>query len=141
MYFSMILAMQLPSQFTEQLFSRWFKISVLCNGIFPNKKQIKPSEKSITLVVSFKKLQLATGSIFLTSISQQIRNKIILVPMKKYFNRVCFNSSRQPSGGVLEKYILEKDCSTDVFLRILWKFLRAPFFKSLRTAASQLLLQ
>ena len=60
MYFSKILATQIPSYFVEQLLSGWFKMHVLCNRIILNRKQMKPSEKSITLAVS---LTVAAGNV------------------------------------------------------------------------------
>ena len=54
MYFSIVLATQLPSQYVDQLFSGWFRIRVLWYGIFLNKKQMKPLGKSVTLAVSLK---------------------------------------------------------------------------------------
>ena len=54
MRFPIILAMQLPSQFIEQLFSEWFTTCVLRNGIFLSKKQIIPLEKLITSAISLK---------------------------------------------------------------------------------------
>ena len=74
------------------------------------------------------------------------------MPLELHFDGVCFSSLKQPSGGSPKKVffkffeispsnLIEKDYSADVFLRILRKFLRIPFFRNQQTTASELLLQ
>ena len=129
MCFSIILATQLPSSFVEQLLLGWFRICVPCNGIFLNKKQMKPSEKSITSAVC---LKVAVGNVkYILNIDVLVnwkQNNIRVV--RKIFWRSMFQYLKAAVGTCSEKKYSWKRLQHRCFLANLAKFLRTPFFRN-----------
>ena len=146
MHFSIIiLATQLPSQFVEQFFSGWFRISVLCYGIFLNKNQMKPLEKSITLAVS---LKVAVGNVNFIfninyifnidiSVNQKQNNQcrwrniftVYVSVLKSSHREVFLKKVFLKIPEIFPCNFIEKDCSTNVFLKFFAKFSRTLFFE------------